>query len=148
MVRHVGVHRADDADVVDARGGMREQLAHLDAALAVALKLERRREGGAGLALGRQVGRRQRLAGELVEHRLGVKGIDVRWPTVHEQMDDALGLTGKMRRLGRQRGIAAHAIWCQCRAHRQGTKQVCEAQHPEAHPATAKEIAPGKKPVG
>ena len=52
VVRHVGVHRADDADVVDVLGGVREQLADLEPALAVLLELERRGERGPGLALG------------------------------------------------------------------------------------------------
>ena len=42
--RDVGLHRADDADVVDALAEFREELADLDARLAVLLELERRRE--------------------------------------------------------------------------------------------------------
>ena len=42
VIGDVGVHRADHADVVDHLGGVREQVADLDAALAVLLELERR----------------------------------------------------------------------------------------------------------
>ena len=88
-------------------GGVREQLADLDAALAVLLELERRGERGAGLALGRQVRHRQGLAGVFVQRRLGVERIDVGGPAVHEQVDDALGLRRKMRQPRRQRILVA-----------------------------------------
>ena len=65
------------ADVVDVPGRVLEQLADLDAALAVLLELERRGERRPGLPLGRQVLRRQRLAGVFLERRLGVERIDV-----------------------------------------------------------------------
>ena len=53
VVGIVGVQRADDAQVVDAAGEVREQLGDLDAALAVGPRLERRRHEPA--ALGRWV---------------------------------------------------------------------------------------------
>ena len=61
MIGDVGVHRADHADLVDHLGGVREQVADLDAVLAVLAEPERRAQRGAGLALGGQV-RRHRLA--------------------------------------------------------------------------------------
>jgi len=45
------VHRADDRNVVDALADVRENVAHLDAALPVFLELVRRLESRAGLAL-------------------------------------------------------------------------------------------------
>ena len=63
VVRHVGVHRADDADVVDAFGDVGKDLADFDAALAVFLKFERRGKRGAGLAFGSEVFDRQQFAG-------------------------------------------------------------------------------------
>ena len=54
VIGHVGVQGADYRDVVDARGDVREELADLDAALAVFLKREGRAKGRAGLALGRE----------------------------------------------------------------------------------------------
>ncbi len=108
VIGHVGVHRANDADVVDAAGGVREQVAHLDTGLAVSLKLERRGEGGAGLAFGAEVGARQQFAGVFRQRRLGIERIDVRRAAVHKQVDDALGLAEKVRPLGceRRRGTA------------------------------------------
>jgi hypothetical protein len=102
VVGHLGVHRADDGDVVDVGGGLREDLAHLDAAFTVFLELERRGKRGAGLALGAErFG--QRLAGIFGQGRLGIERIDVRRAAVEEEVDDALGLAGKMRQAGRER---------------------------------------------
>jgi len=52
VIRDVRVHRADDADVVGVLRGVGEQLADFQAALAILLELERRRERGPGSALG------------------------------------------------------------------------------------------------
>ena len=45
----------------------------------------------------------KRLAVILVEHRLGVEGIDLRHAAIHEQKDHALGLGRKVRGLWRER---------------------------------------------
>ena len=58
MIRDVRVHRADDADVVDALADLGEDLADFDAGLAVLLELERRLEEPAGLAFGLEARRR------------------------------------------------------------------------------------------
>ena len=55
MVGHVGLHRPNDAQVVDVLGEAREDFADLDARLAVLLKLEWRGEGCPGFSLGREV---------------------------------------------------------------------------------------------
>ena len=87
---------------IDSRH-VREQLADLDAALAVLLELERRAERRAGLRSVLQIATRQ-LSGRayLVRARLGIERIHVRRPAVHEQVDDALGLGREMRRRGQQ----------------------------------------------
>ena len=51
VVRDVGVHRANHADVVGAGADVREQLADLEAALAVSREFERRLHQGAGLGV-------------------------------------------------------------------------------------------------
>ena len=57
VVGRVGVHRADDANVVDDLADVREQLADLDAAVALFAEGERRRQQAAALgAVGRQGG--------------------------------------------------------------------------------------------
>ena len=77
--------------------------ADLDAALPVFLELERRGKRRAGLAFRGQVLHRQRLAGILVQGRLGIEGIDVRRAAVGKNMNDSLGLARKLRRLGQER---------------------------------------------
>ncbi len=99
VVGVVGVHRANDADVIDALGHLGVQLADLDAALAVLLGLERRGHqladpGPAGL-LEQSIG--HRLTVQLFQARLGVEGIDVRRTAVHEQEDHPFGPGGKVR---------------------------------------------------
>ena len=84
MVRDVRVHRADQRDVVNALGRVRENLADRDAALPVALELVRTRERRAGLALGAQVFHRQQLAGVFLEGRLGVERVDMRRAAVEK----------------------------------------------------------------
>ena len=75
---------------------VREELADLDAALAVLLELERRREGGAGLAFGAQVGRRQRLAGVLLARAgLGSKVSTCDGPPFMNRWMTRLALAGK-----------------------------------------------------
>ena len=86
MVWRIGVQRADDAQIVGARGHVRKQVAHHDAAVAVRLKLERRRhESELGVAT---VGF---FALVLGEGRLGIERIDVRRAAVHEQENHAPG---------------------------------------------------------
>ena len=83
---------------------VREQLADLDAALAVLVELPGRRQQVAGRReLELRLGERQRLAVHLGELRLGVEGIDVRDAAVHEQEDDAPGPGREVRRPGGQR---------------------------------------------
>ena len=97
MIGHVGLHRPDHADVVDALAHMREDLADLDPALAVGLELEGRAERSACLPLGTQVAHRQGLAVVLRQLGLGVERVDLRRSAVHEQVDHPLGLGGELR---------------------------------------------------
>ena len=95
MVRDVGVHRANHAQIVGVFGDAGKQLANLDAALAVLLERERRAKGRAGLALGREV-QRNGLAVVLGELGLRVERVDLRRTTVHKQKNHALGLGGQV----------------------------------------------------
>ena len=78
----------------------------------------------------------------LVERRLGVERIDVRGPTVHEQVHDLFGLGRKMRLLGSQRTDAASSRFGRRSQHAVAGQQACESEHPEAHAAAAKQLAP------
>lgn len=96
MVGDIGVHGADDADVIDAPGDIGIEFADFDAALAVFLKLERRLVEAAGAPFGAEVRLRWFLAVVLLKRRLGIKGIDLRRAAIHEEMDDSLGPCGEM----------------------------------------------------
>ena len=96
---------------------------------------ERRRHQGAGLAAGLEA---DALAVPLRQLRLGVEGIDLRRPAVHEQVDDALGLGREVRRLGSERigqapGRAASCIGQQAR----------QTEHTEAGARAGQEFAAG-----
>ena len=147
MVWHVGAHRADHADIVDALGGFREKLAHFDAALPVFLKLEHRRERRPGLALGPQVLRRQRLPLVLGKRGLRVERVDVRRPAVHEQVDDALGLRRELGQPRRQR-VDLPGRRGRFRSKQSGLlQQRRQRQAAHAHATAAEQIAPGKRMV-
>jgi hypothetical protein len=66
------------------RRRLREGLADFEAALAIALELERRRQRRACLALGR-ITDRQRFSGILGEFRLGIECIDLRRAAVEKK---------------------------------------------------------------
>ncbi len=101
MVRHIRLHRSDEADVIDAFADVGIEVADFDAALAIFTELEHRRKGGAGFALGLVMGG-DWLARIFLKQGFGVESIDVGGTAIHEQMDDPLGSPGKVRKLGRQ----------------------------------------------
>ena len=85
MVRDVGVHGANDADVVNRVTQLGENLADLDAALATTAEGERRAEQIAGLSLGLQISGRDGMAAELLQHRLGVERVDLRQMCIRDR---------------------------------------------------------------
>ena len=105
VIRHIRVHRANHRDVVDVLGDVRKQFAHLDAALAVLLELERRLKRRAGVALGLQIVHRQRLAVQFGQRRLRIERIHVRRSAIREDVNDALGLGRKVRRFRSERRV-------------------------------------------
>ena len=100
MVRHIGMHRANHGNVVDRFCRVTENIADFNSALPILVELERRCEGGAGLAFRRKRTAGKRLTGVFGERRLRVERVDVRRAPVHEQMDDVFGAGCEMRRLG------------------------------------------------
>ena len=97
VVGDLRLEGTDDAQVVGALGDVCEQLTDLDAAPAVLLELEGAGQRATGLALGLEAERlRDRLAGVLVQGRLGVERVDVAGAAVEEKVDDALGPAGEM----------------------------------------------------
>ena len=100
VVDRLGEHRADDAQVVDDLGGVRQQVGDPGAAAAVLREPELRpgerqrrlvaRHAGEPLALAHRIG--QLLAVARLEQRLVIERLELRRPAGHEQVDDALGL--------------------------------------------------------
>ncbi len=138
VVGHVGMHRADDADVVDVFGRASKQFAHLDAALPMLLKLVGRGERGARLSLGGQI-EGQLLSVPLGQFWLGVERVDVRRPSVHEQVDDAFRLGGIVGRLRRQR-IERRGVGLRFE-QTVAAEQLHQAQRAEAQPAAPQQLA-------
>ncbi len=126
VIGNVRVHRADDAEIVGMFAEVGKQLADFHAALAVLLEFERRGKGRSRLAFGAQVFVRQGFSRKPCQGGLGVEGVDMRRPAIQEDMNDVLGLGGKMRRLGGQRILELR------RGGLRFTKQGSESQH--AHP--------------
>ena len=117
VVDRLGVHRADEAQLVGGLGRVRQQLADPRAGLAVLLELEEGvddreallRGGHAGepLAFANRVG--QLGAAQTVERGLIVEQVHLRGTTRLEQPDDALGLgreVGNARQGGERLGSA------------------------------------------
>src|SRR4249919_2565289 len=108
MVWDVAVHRADHTYIVDAATQLGENIADLDTTLTILLETERRSHQIANLhdnaAAADRFGSWHRLAVVLVEHWLGIEGIDLRWAAVEEQKDYALHFGCKVRSGGASGG--------------------------------------------
>jgi hypothetical protein len=75
VVGVVGVHRANDAQVVDVPGRERQQLADRQPRLAAGLELVRHRHAAAGGVFGAEIDFLRPLPRELVESRLGIEKV-------------------------------------------------------------------------
>ena len=112
----LGVHRADDADVVGDAGDVRErsEISCPDCAMLLELaerpaRLQHRvLQLGELLALGERLG--ERLAVELASVRLEVEGLEVRRPARHAEVDDALRLDRAVRRVEHASPAFARAV--------------------------------------
>ena len=126
-VRRVeGVHRSNDADVVDDTGQLRQQLAHLDAVASIAFELERRRQQPSGHALSTKVDGIRTLPGVLEQRGLGVEHVELRRPAVQVEHDDVL-------RFLRQRGPGVVSETRRVDfALRQACKHSCEPDQADA----------------
>ena len=110
----IGIEAANEAQVVNALGGVREKRGHVAAALPVLLKLpgtaQQRRIALGELAHDGPVAGRQRLAVVFFERRLGVERIHLARAADHEKKNHRLGFAGEMRRLGGERVHAIRAV--------------------------------------
>ena len=93
MLHELRSHAADDGNVIDTGGDVREQVADRRTALAVAVEVPRGRHDVAVLVEhGARRLERHRLASFLGQPRLGVERVDVRQAAGHVAEDDALDL--------------------------------------------------------
>ena len=103
------MHRANDADIVDAPGKVRHQIRKPDPRLTVLCELERAPHQSAYLFRYGQIGGNLVEVGlsvVLVQERLGVEQVHLAGTAVHEQMDDGSRL-GRQVRLARLQVIDA-----------------------------------------
>jgi len=148
MIQAVAPARTKHGDIVDALGDVRQPIGDPQSALAVPLPFAR---GGEHrrfeLSHGRDhafESRRQRLAGELIDHRLVVESIDMARPAFREQEDHALGPRGEMRQLWHMRRAARGSSERIITKDRIGLQQLRKSQRSEATPAAQQHLAPGE----
>ena len=103
MIGYVGVQGANDGDIVDAFTYVGKEFTDFDSALPIAFKLEWRTHCRPGHPLGFQ-GVRQQFAVPFTQHGLWIKGIYLGRTPIGKNVDDTLGLSGKMRRARMQSG--------------------------------------------
>src|SRR5213594_3304364 len=133
MHYHVAMHRADDTKIVDNLRLVRKQVRNLDARLSILLERTLRAEqsrcrvhvlilhiaklGGPFLAI------------QLIEQRLGIESLEMRWPTRHENENECLrpGMIRHVRRLGRER-IVARRGGLLLRNHRGESQRACSTE--------------------
>ena len=147
VVEVTAVHRSDQRHIVDVLGEVRHDLRDIHAALAVFLKLERRRQQALRL-VGRCNVRRHlahgHLTGVLLERRLGVKQVYLTRPAVHEEVNDRLGLGLEMRRL-RTEIVDLPPVGCsghrRVRSEQIGSQQRGQSRSVESVPEPREEIA-------
>ena len=89
MVGIVGVHRANDADVINVLTESGQQFTDRHTAFAARPKPERRREQTTGRTLGQQICSLRLLPRILLQTRFGIEQISLKRPPVHEQVNHA-----------------------------------------------------------
>ena len=142
VLRKVGMHGVDDAEIVDALRQVGEELADPAARLAMALELEGRLHQALGLAQGLDVHRRGALAVEFLQQRLVVEGVHVGDAAVHQEMNHPLGPGCKVWRLGNQ-GVAEPCFRGQQRAGAQPPGLVhhgCQSQGTDSRADPAQQL--------
>jgi hypothetical protein len=102
VVELVGMHRLDEADVIDHPRQVRQHFRQFRPTLAVLGEGEARPEdGGVGpdesVALAADDRRRQRLAFEFLQLRLVIEEVELAGGACHEYVNDAFGLGCEMR---------------------------------------------------
>ena len=138
MIGDIGVHGADDAEVVGAGGDVREDVGDFETALAVALEFVGRPHERAGFAFGAEVFAWHGLAVEAVEFRFGVEGVNLGGAAVGEDVDDVFGFAAELGGVGDER--VGRGGFC-------GGEEGLGGDGTEAHAAALEEVASGGEEV-
>ena len=144
VVDRLGVHRPDDRDVIHHLGGVRQDLGHPGARLAMLLEGVGRRRHGEALLAGGHAGdaltvadRRGEVLVEAVrELRLVVEGLELRGRADHREVDAALGFGGEVDSRRQTRGGCARG---ESAADAAG-EQRAEGDAAQAHRVLAEEL--------
>ena len=146
MIHGIGLHRADQAEVVHDLAGVRQQFGKLDAAFPVALEFELRAEqrrvgvDEGGAVIFQQLGGRE-LAVALGELGFMIEEIEVARGAGVEEEDHALRLRRLRGELGRK------GIFCR-RGVRVALHELSEGDAAEADAALAEKPAAGEIACG
>ena len=143
VVDRLGVHRADEAQVIGDAGNVRQHVADLDAALAARRKLERRPDqrqrrlvaGHRGEPLAPPDRLRQLGAMLFDQRRLGIEQVELRRAAALEQINDALGL-------GREVRSAHHTAAGRRTGQRARLEQAAQRDAAQPHAERIEETAP------
>ena len=142
-----GVHRLDEAQVVDDLCRVRQQLADPRTGLSVLRELEHRRRhrkgrlrrGHAGQTLPHPDRGRQLRAAQIVQPRLVVEHVHLRRPARLKQIDHALGRGREMRQV-RADACAAPAS-ARAQVFAQQRRQRCRADAPARQPENCRRVS-------
>jgi hypothetical protein len=84
VIWHVGIHRTDNAQIISARGDMREYFTNFNPALTVFCEFERRSKGNTRFPFSALIVRGQRFTMMFVEQWFWIEGVHMRRTTIHE----------------------------------------------------------------
>ena len=107
----LGVHAADEAELVGDAGRVWQHLRDIHAALAVLTEFERARQERidvVGLVDFDAAGKR--LPGQPREHRLGIEQVHLAGTAVLHQLNDGLGLGGEVRAAGFEIVVSGRSV--------------------------------------
>jgi hypothetical protein len=145
VVRHVGVHRTNHRDLVDALRDVREQLADFDPALAVFLNLNGDGYAAPVLRSVRRFSIGRFLPAYLASEGFGSNVSTCDGPPLQKMWMTCFALAGKCGCFG-ARGEAKLSFARDVQHAADSTHHAGEAQAAHAHAATAEELPPRQVP--
>ena len=129
MIWQFRFHGTHHGDVVDAFSDLGKEGTDRNTALPIGRESKRRGKGRARLAFGAKMAAGQGLPRVVSQGRFGIEGIDMGWPPIEKEMDDASSPSTMMGTSGGER-IARRFL------AQQGT----EPYQAHAHPALPQKV--------